>query len=216
MNNIKMLLSVLARNANGMSVERITEDLERAISEIRRVEYLLGTLKSFSLFDAPEISRVDLHRELVSFLRLAARDLDRRGIGLTIRVEEGARFAHVDPRALQQILLNLVTNAVDALAASATPHIDLHVEDEGARVAIHVADNGVGMSRDQLADLFRPFRTTKPKGTGLGLVIVKKMLTGMGGDIRAASTLHEGTTMTVSLLRAAPEPGHVDTLFAAR
>lgn len=83
--------------------------------------------------------------------------------------------------------------------------IRLGVLSEGDWAGIRVEDDGPGMSTDTLGNLFRPFYTTKTKGTGLGLVIAKKMMTKMGGAIDAVSASGAGTTMSLSL-RAAPPP----------
>ncbi len=83
--------------------------------------------------------------------------------------------------------------------------IRLRITSEGEWVGIRVEDDGPGMSAETLANLFRPFYTTKASGTGLGLVIAKKMMTKMGGTIEAASNPGGGTTMTLSL-RAAQAP----------
>jgi two-component system C4-dicarboxylate transport sensor histidine kinase DctB len=97
------------------------------------------------------------------------------------------------------VLLNLVANAADALKDRPDAHIDIMFSREDDRVRIRVSDNGAGMPADRLACLFTPFSTTKPHGTGLGLVIVKKMLTTMRGTIHVASHEGSGTTVTVYL-----------------
>jgi phosphoglycerate-specific signal transduction histidine kinase len=70
---------------------------------------------------------------------------------------------------------------------------------EGGLILLTVVDNGVGMTEKQLDDLFKPFYTSKPHGTGLGLVIVKKMLAKMNCDIVVTSVLHEGTMVVISI-----------------
>jgi signal transduction histidine kinase len=70
---------------------------------------------------------------------------------------------------------------------------------ERQRVLIKVQDNGVGIPDDRMKDIFRPFYTTKPQGTGLGLVIVRKLLAQMNGSIDVRSRAGEGTTVTLTL-----------------
>ena len=88
-----------------------------------------------------------------------------------------------DPRAFHQVMLNLMTNAADALTDRPRPIIDLEVDQDAEFAVVRVRDNGLGMTVAELAKLFKPFHTTKPNGTGLGLAIVKKMLARMGGTI---------------------------------
>lgn len=118
---------------------------------------------------------------------------------ITADVLPGAGRAYADPRALQQALLNIVTNAVDALEERNAPRVDITVMRNGGTILVRVADNGRGTTEAQQKDLFKPFYTSKPHGTGLGLVIVKKLLTKMNGDVSITSSPDRGTTVEISL-----------------
>ena len=112
-------------------------------------------------------------------------------------------MARVDSRALQQILVNLVANAAEAAAERQRPEIRLETCRREALVEIRVIDNGSGI-RPELADqMFRPFFTTKEQGTGLGLVIVRRLLARMNGLVELSSLRGEGTTALVTLPEAA-------------
>ncbi|HEY6010103.1 MAG TPA: ATP-binding protein, partial [Nitrospirota bacterium] len=104
-----------------------------------------------------------------------------------------------DPRVLQQALINIVTNAADAVTGRDEPAISLTVKRELGSKHIIVSDNGVGMTDQQKKDLFKPFYTSKQNGTGLGLVIVKKMLARMNCDISITSVLGKGTVADISI-----------------
>jgi signal transduction histidine kinase len=138
------------------------------------------------------------------FLPLIRDDLEKKGIRFDLRLDPGADLVYADPRALQQVLLNLITNAVDALCERDNPAIALSVSASEGLVRIKVEDNGCGMAEDQVMDMFKPFYTTKATGTGLGLVIVKKMITRMNGTIAIESRRDVGTSVTISL----PEGPH--------
>jgi len=126
------------------------------------------------------------------FLSLVKGDFEKRGIKVDANVSEPA-WCYADPRALQQVLLNIMTNAADALGGREDPRITIDVSKMADMVNIRVADNGCGMSEDQQEDLFKPFYTSKAKGTGLGLVITKKMMTKMKGFIEVVSEKNKGT-----------------------
>ena len=162
----------------------------------------MSNLKSFNIYDTPVLRSVDLTRALERFAGLLAGDVGARGISLSVDVAEDARWVQVDARCLHQVLLNLVTNSVDALAGRPAPRISLTADVLGEEVAIAVTDNGVGIASEDLAQLFRPFRTTKAKGTGLGMVIVKKMLNAMGAGLHVSSAVDEGTVVTITVPRA--------------
>jgi len=104
-----------------------------------------------------------------------------------------------DPRALYQVLLNLLTNALDALEGRPNGQIRVLARRRGGQVEIAVVDNGPGIPLSQRPELFKPFQTTKPKGTGLGLVITRKLVTLMHGTVEVQPTSLGETAFVVSL-----------------
>jgi C4-dicarboxylate-specific signal transduction histidine kinase len=104
---------------------------------------------------------------------------------------------YADPRALQQVMLNIFTNASDAMNGRDTPKITIKAFRSAGMIGIRVEDNGCGIPEDKLKDLFKPFYTTKAHGTGLGLVIVKKMLAKMNGTIEITRRQDEGTRVDI-------------------
>jgi PAS domain S-box-containing protein len=198
-NTAKMILTVLQQKLGQATNEAIADYVARALDEIGRVERLLWNLKNFNLYERLEPETVMTADYLDSFLRLVTEDLTKKGISLSRRVGPGAEQLRADPRALQQVLLNLVTNAADAVAGRSDPRIDIEVLAGRGTAQIRITDNGRGMSEEEQRNLFRPFYTTKQGGTGLGLVIVKKMLAQMGGTISIISRRDAGTQVEISL-----------------
>jgi two-component system C4-dicarboxylate transport sensor histidine kinase DctB len=95
--------------------------------------------------------------------------------------------AQGDPTRLEQVLMNLVTNALDAMAGQPERQLQIAAQRQGARVLVQVSDSGSGVSDAAMAHLFEPFFTTKPagQGLGLGLVISAKIVRELGGQLRA-------------------------------
>lgn len=205
-NSIKMSLAVLRKNLLSFPRETVAEYVDRALAEILRVEYLLKALKSFSMFEKPVMETMDLDAFLSRFVSLVEGDFREKGIGIRTSLSGDARMVRADSRALHQVMLNLVTNASDALQGRAAPEILIRTVKGNGVVRLSVEDNGCGMSAEQRGNLFTPFHTTKEKGTGLGLVITRKLLTRMGGSIDADSREGQGTTFVVSLPEGLP-PG---------
>lgn len=203
-NSVKAALSVLRSNFDRFPRQQVDEYLERMGSELGRVEVLLRSLRSFSMFEQLAPMPVDVARFFESFAQLARADLERRGIALTLAAPPGL-LALADPRALQQAMLNLVTNAADAVEGLREPRVTLSARAADGLVHLAVKDTGVGMSPEQVEEAFKPFHTTKATGTGLGLVITRKLLLKMSGTIRIESRKGEGTTMHLTLPAAAPE-----------
>ena len=105
---------------------------------------------------------------------------------------------------LEQVLVNLIQNALDALEGQPDGRIALSVAAEGGQVRITVRDNGPGIPAAIREALFMPFSTSKPQGLGLGLVICNDIVTEAGGRIEAAHPPEGGTLFTVILPEASP------------
>lgn len=103
---------------------------------------------------------------------------------------------------LEQVLVNLLQNALEALEKERSPHLDLSVQMDGEEVRVIVSDNGPGIAPEVADRLFTPFATSRPAGLGLGLVIAQDIATEFGGSLRLLST-DGGTSFVISLRRAA-------------
>jgi PAS domain S-box-containing protein len=199
-NSIRMTLDLMKRELSDAPIEKLSEFLSRGISQVQRVEYLLKSLKNFNLYENLQPQKLDVPSFLETFLSMVNRDFEAKGIQIDVSGGTKTACIFADPRALQQVLLNILTNSSDALEGRQAPKINLEVSAGTAgMVAIKVSDNGCGMDERRLKDLFKPFYTTKKQGTGLGLVIIKKMVTRMNGTVEITSRLNEGTLVEISL-----------------
>jgi len=198
-NSAKMSLNVLQHKLDTATKDVVRNYVDRALSEIGRVEQLLKSLKNYNLYETPELENLNLSHFLEKFLQLVGEDFMMKGIEVTHSVEPGAEWVVADPRALQQVLLNIMTNAADALAGRPDPAVKITAMKKFGRFLLQISDNGCGMTEKQREDLFKPFYTTKARGTGLGLVIVKKMLSRMNSEIEITSVHDQGTIVTIYL-----------------
>jgi signal transduction histidine kinase len=198
-NSIKMTLSVLKKNLGRYSRDTVHQYVDRTLAEITRVEYLLKSLKSFSMFENPSIQNIDLSEFMDLFQALVGKDLEKNGITIEVILSLNAQWVHVDPRALQQVMLNLIANAADSLEGRENPTISITTQKKNNVIWLCVEDNGVGIPAEDQKNLFKPFYTTKPNGTGLGLVIAKKMLAKMNSRIGIESRKEVGTKVTISI-----------------
>ena len=198
-NSIKMTMSVLRRNLDRFPAEVVHEYIDRTISEIGRVEYLLKSLKNFSMFETPEIKSLDLLVFIEKFIQLVKSGLDKEAIRLQLDVPTGPVWVVADARALQQAMLNLLANATAAVGGRSDPLVVISVQRRSKYVTVKVRDNGCGISAEDQHHLFKPFYTTKASGTGLGLVITRKLLAQMGGSIEIFSNEDAGTIVSIFL-----------------
>jgi PAS domain S-box len=200
-NSVKMALTVLEKNYQTWDHEQVHVFISRCLQELGRVEYLLRTLKNFSLHESAAIEEVDVCEFLRHFTSFVHGDFEKRGIEILVDCNP-SRKALCDPRALHQVMINLLANAADALVERDSPKIIVRASASRNWVHITVEDNGIGMTDKQAGNLFKPFYTSKPEGTGLGLVIVQKMLANMAGTINIESQYEEGTQVHIALKAA--------------
>ena len=199
-NSLKMTLSVLSKKINDFPKETVKDFLDRSQHEVGRIEYLLKSLRSFSMFELPVPAEIELSGFLNKLVAMHRKDLAKGRVQITFEVEESAETVFADERALLQVMLNLLTNAANALEGRSEPQIKIRAKKEShSLVCLSLEDNGCGISEKNQEMLFKPFFTTRAEGTGLGLVIVKKMLAQMDSSIHVSSTEDVGTVISILL-----------------
>ncbi|CAK8724339.1 histidine kinase [Candidatus Electrothrix aarhusensis] len=199
LNSLKMAISVLLRQLGDLPLDKIKEFLDRSMGEIKRMEYLLYSLKNFNILEEQDLALIDLAVFLNNFKRVHEKDLAGNGVKIEMYIEASISSL-VDERALHQVFLNLLTNSVNALQKTLTPLISIHLLRKDAQFAqIIFRDNGCGVPDQVRKQLFKPFFTTRAKGTGLGLTIVQKMLTSMNCTVSIEGETGKGTSIIITL-----------------
>lgn len=202
-NSIKTTITVLNRKRNTINSKTRDRLLDQTLQDIKRVEYLLKNLRSFGAFEETNIEIIHIQNFIRNFIKLISKDLTKRGVLLQRKISPQVKEIEGDERALQQALLNLISNSLDALENHANPIIKIEILREGRDAVFRVIDNGCGMSPDEVRRIFEPFRSSKPGGNGLGMVITKKMITSMNGQIEVESEKDSGTTVSITFPRSA-------------
>jgi two-component system cell cycle sensor histidine kinase/response regulator CckA len=202
------------------------EDGHPGVDKLKNVETLIhsgakltGQLLGYARKGNYEIHRIDIN----AVVKKTAETIGRTMKGVSIELSLGADIEGVcaDPGQMEQVLVNLMVNAADAMPSGGTltlatdpvTHLDFagrqFVPKPGAYTRLTVRDTGIGMDAQTLSRIFDPFFTTKEmgRGTGLGLASVYGIVKGHGGYIDAASVPGEGTTFSIFLPVAGPLPG---------
>jgi signal transduction histidine kinase len=174
---------------------RITEKNQGKIYD------LVMDMLSYSKERVPAVEATDLNemvREVVDLLAPRAQEL---GVNLEVSLAQDLPSVQVDPEGIHRALLNIVGNGLDAVEGRPDPKVTVGTRTgEEGWVRIIVLDNGVGIAPEQLADIFRPFVSTKgSRGTGLGLPVSRKILREHGGDIIVQSQPQVGSKFTLKL-----------------
>jgi signal transduction histidine kinase len=201
-------------------VDRQVELTDRCEREIRRLDGMLNDfLQRTQVIGPVESSSVNnVVREAMEFLRPA---LERNNIRVSIHLDESNPLVHVHPDELRQVILNLAANGQDAMSkgggtlavstVAESPEVAEGADDgaqalnsAGPTVTILIRDSGTGIPPELHQRIFEPFFSTKPNGSGLGLALVRRVVSGAGGTVFCESVVGEGTTFRIVLPRAEP------------
>jgi signal transduction histidine kinase len=202
---ISSRIELMLMDAAGTGLpEAIAEDLRVIHRHAQRVARIAQGLLSFARNAPGERTRVDLNRLVQDTVMLADRQMLRQGIELRIDLDPTLPPLMADAGALQQVIVNLLMNARDAIEGAGTVTIATATVDVPApAVRLTVTDTGGGIDPDKLPLIFDPFFTTKPRGTGLGLSITHGIVRDHGATIDVESRPGEGSRFVVTL----PLPG---------
>lgn len=185
-------------DANRAPLTDIREALETLA---RRSEGLLHFVQNHRRLTKPLLARMEIvsaRRVFARLQRLLAEELKNRSIVLDSSVIPETLEVSADPELLDQALINLVRNAIEALRDEPAGRIALKaVQDGGGRVTVSVADNGPGIAMDLRDKVFIPFYTTKRQGSGVGLTLVRQIATLHGAAVRISDTPGGGATISL-------------------
>ena len=199
--NAKALqMMVVANRASAETIGEIVSDIQRqGVQATQIIDRHRAMLRGHQL----DKQSIDLHTVISESLAMVAHDLRSRGIEGTVEMSPDPCVITGDQVLLRQVLVNLVVNAADAMAA--TPpgkrHVMVRSECQAATVRISVADAGTGLPPQLEGKLFAPFMTTKSQGLGIGLTIVRTIVDAHDGTIEAHNNPDGGATFTVTLPR---------------
>jgi C4-dicarboxylate-specific signal transduction histidine kinase len=193
-------LSAELATAVGAAETRVQTQLERIGEATIQCKQIVKNLVSFARKAKPEMAYIDINALLDKVLDLVVYQLKVSNIELDKRFDERLPQTMADPHQLQQVFVNLATNAYQAMSGSPGRR-RLVVETKAGEGVIQVGfhDNGPGISREHQRKIFDPFFTTKADGTGLGLSISYGIIKEHGGEISVQSVPEQGTTFLVEV-----------------
>jgi signal transduction histidine kinase len=181
----------------GEIASKLEQYLEVAKGEINRLDYIVTQFLHAIRPAPPQLKLASLNEVVHKTLGLLQPELDNRGLNVKTRLARQMAFSPIDPTQIQQVLVNLIKNAMQAMTKSGTLTIQTGESSDG--VWVSVSDTGGGIAQEQINRIFEPFYTTKKKGTGLGLMIVQRIVRAHEGRIELESHLGRGTTFRIWL-----------------
>ena len=199
----------IAEELEDLDFEFMTEDLLNLLASMKmgadRIRQIVSSLRTFSRKDEAEQKSVDVHQGIDSTLLILGHRLKAEAHRPAIEiVKDYGDLPPIDCYAgqLNQVFMNILGNAIDALAKVELPQIQISTTLMGDQIEIVLSDNGAGISEEARSHIFDPFFTTKPigEGTGMGLSISYQIVTDRhGGSISCKSTPGKGTSFTIQI-----------------
>ena len=188
--------------------ELIDEALDKAAGQVERASQILRRLRTFIRKGEPELAPEDVAKLIEEGSAIALVGARERGV--TVRLLTAARLPAVlvDKIQIQQVIVNLMRNAVEAMEQSPRRELTLEaaLAAEGGLLVVRIVDTGPGLAPDVANRLFQPFVTTKPQGMGVGLSICRSIVEGHGGTLAAEANPGGGTVFSFTLPLADAEP----------
>lgn len=198
---ISSLAETLNERLQKMEETETLKDVKTGISTIKnRSEGLLQFAKSYRLInkvDQPTFKNLSVAQLFENVYQLLEPNLLQKGIELDIILKNTRLKVKADAHLLEQVLINLILNAMQALEEIESPKISLIGSEKADEVWIQVADNGKGMDADLQEQIFTPFFTTKKSGSGIGLTLSKQIMLVHNGNISIQSTVGVGSAFTL-------------------
>ena len=179
----------------------VTSAIERGIADARRASEVIKRLRALSSKAAPQQTAIDINDLVQETLTLVQRELASHRITLKLTLSDGLPAVLGDRVQLQQVIINLIMNAIQAMSSVDTERRELSiatlVADDG--ISIEVNDTGPGFGPDDGAKLFNAFFTTKADGMGMGLPICRSIVEAHGGRLRAVTRTNGGASFAFNL-----------------
>jgi signal transduction histidine kinase len=181
-------------------VNSLDEKFDRATRGLTRIMDIVNSLKRFSGIDMEPLAQIDINNNITEILKVAPNQEEKK-IEIVTQLQDELPLIECAPYEINQCLLQLLKNAVDALDKTGNIKITSEWRRKDAQIVIRIVDSGRGMSPEVLRQAFNPFFTTKPvgSGTGVGLSLTERIIKRYGGMIQLESTAGLGTTATIKL-----------------
>ncbi len=177
----------------------ILESIARCRNQVSRCAGITRKMLQFGRNRETSLEKTDIRPRLQEIINLLKRQANVRNVELTLNAPEHLPDAIIDPIEFEQVVVNLINNAIDALPNGG--RIDINVSNDKDAILLEIADNGIGIPKEIIDRVFEPFFTTKPvgKGTGLGLSVCFGIVHSWGGNIRVDSKPGHGTRMLLTI-----------------
>lgn len=181
-----------------MTREEMVEDVSVILQQAARVKSIIDQLLKLGRPHPPKLQPVPVDEIFQNVLPMVRKTLERSHIDLGVTMDAGLPPIHADGVEIQQVLMNLILNARDAMPRGGAIALEAAVPPGTHTLVISVADTGQGIAPENIERIFSPFYSTKSGGTGLGLAVCRRIMRRHGGDILVDSEVNRGTTFRLN------------------
>ncbi len=199
LNSLKITLDVLRENYEVFDDRKKRDYLERGSELVARQQRMVDAMKTYARFNVEEQEEMEFNPFWERFVEGVSKRLQGTGVAFTHELEASSSMPLAHPVSLQQVMMNLMDNAVEALEGVGEPRIELTASADEKTMMVVVRDNGAGIHNSELSKVYAPLFTTKPGKMGMGLPIACKLLSKMGGRIDISSFPGRGTEIRLEL-----------------
>jgi len=183
-------------------LDEVQQALGRIVRDGTRAGEVIGRIRSLVKKVPPRRDRLDINEAIREVTALTETEIQRNGVRLQSRLGDGLPLVSVDRVQLQQVMINLIINAIEAMTGASDGPRELTIVssiDDANDVVVEVQDTGPGLDPEKLDGLFQSFYTTKPDRIGLGLAISRSIVVAHGGQLWVEPNEGGGTTFLFSL-----------------
>src|ERR1700752_3186297 len=193
--------SACLRWLDAENLEEARNSVALVMDDARRASEIITRIRALVKKAPPQKDWLDINQTIREIIGLARNEMQRNGVTLETQLSDDMPLVFADRIQLQQVMLNLMMNAIEAMSQVTTPRELLisSAVDDSKSVVVVVRDSGAGLDSKNLARLFEPFYTTKPQGMGMGLAICRSIMQAHGGRRWAASNRDRGSSFHFTL-----------------
>ncbi|WP_219703151.1 ATP-binding protein [Marinomonas lutimaris] len=197
-------LHTAGRHMEKGQVDKAQNSLDKIGLLLTKITRITKHLKAFARVAGTELTPVCLDTVIQDAIELMSSQIIEQHCTLDYQANSASLYVLAEPIRLEQVMVNLISNAVDALSSAPVKQLSIKVYEQDDRIMIDVKDTGIGIEESQLEQIFDPFFTQKEvgQGLGLGLSISYNIIQDFGGQIRVSSTPEAGSRFTLELKKA--------------
>lgn len=196
---VRGFVQIISNKINKMGINEFNSHVQLVLHEIDRVNKIISSFLNLAKPQKKKVELLNLNDLLNDVMFLLENEALRKEINISLIIDEAIPPIKGDRDELEQVFLNIVNNAFQAMPAHSCFTIKAFMSNDMSNVIIDFIDTGEGIPEELLSKIFDPFFSTKPEGTGLGLAISNRIINDHHGELKVHSRVGEGTTFTIVL-----------------